>query len=62
MVNRKQTEGFDLCECGHKEFHHIKTSDGKYVCSMNCDCEYFKKKALSSYKIKDEKGKEGKNV
>ncbi|HJX50267.1 MAG TPA: hypothetical protein VJ438_02280 [Candidatus Nanoarchaeia archaeon] len=45
MVNRKQTDGQDLCECGHKEFHHRLTHDGKNICCMaGCECEYFKVK------------------
>ena len=45
MTNRKQTGGQDLCECNHKEFHHMKTYDKKDVCCIGgCPCESFKPK------------------
>ena len=45
MGNKKQTGGQDLCECGHKEFHHIRSFEGNYVCCMKgCDCEKLKLK------------------
>jgi len=45
MVNRKQESGQDFCKCGHKEFHHNRTFDGKYICCMkNCDYENFEKR------------------
>ena len=43
-MNKKQTDGQNLCKCGHKEFHHRKTYDGKYVCCMSCPCEDFEPK------------------
>ena len=42
MVNKKQIDGQDLCECGHKEFHHIYMNEKETPCSMSgCECIKF---------------------